>query len=461
MPFVASQYPYADRSEDRAGDPRGSKPHVLRRSTLRWLSIACLLLIAYGTLGPLGFRSGTWIEPTAAWSWLPASVACDRNDVFTNLLVYIPVGIAFRLLVRRRGRPGLFDLTLGLAFSVVLSYATEVLQQFMPARSSNLNDVYVNGAGALLGGLLAPWVQNQIRRVHGALVHTWHERSWSFLAWAWIAITAGLMTVPWDLTSPVMEVMFWRKLDMADVKRFGAFVTLGFCITAALVQRSGQRRDVLREAFARVTLLAMVFELAQLPIASHNCGLLDIFIATIGGVAGCGGAWMFVNLGLIRAAKAKLDQEDEEFIERAVKLRRTLTTFALFATLTCVVVFGLNQREAIGTDTTYLGVQWAPFQAQFLQPFHKVVVRVAEALILYAFLATLCMALTSGRGRAAALLLLVGLTCSIEIFRMLVVGNYADVTPPLLAVTAWFMVTRMWRAIFPDLLAPAVARHPA
>ena len=92
---------------DRLGDdPRSveneHKPSVLRRSTVRLISAACLLLILYGTLGPLGLHGGPWLTAVDTWTLAPPWERSGIQDIVTNLLIYIPMGICLRLLLRRR-----------------------------------------------------------------------------------------------------------------------------------------------------------------------------------------------------------------------------------------------------------------------------------------------------------------------------------------------------------------------
>lgn len=187
-----------DRRDDRPMVVRGvAKPPVLSRRTLCGLCALCLVAVVYGTLGPLGVRGGQWIASAATWRWVPAWQSSDWNDLITNFMVYVPVGIAFRLLVRRRGQAGWVDLALGLVLSAALSYLTEVLQQFMPARSSSLTDVLVNSAGALVGCVCAVWVQDAFRHLH-ALFFVLVRASWSL--WIPFVVLAGLLIV-WQWTA--------------------------------------------------------------------------------------------------------------------------------------------------------------------------------------------------------------------------------------------------------------------
>jgi VanZ family protein len=130
------------------------------------LCVMFLALVVYGTLGPLGLRRGPWIVSVANWQWIPPLRPSDVNDILTNFAVYVPVGIALRLLVRRRGATGWPDFLSSVTLSVALSYATEVLQQAMPTRVSSLTDTLVNGSAALVGSLCAVSAQRGLRRLH-------------------------------------------------------------------------------------------------------------------------------------------------------------------------------------------------------------------------------------------------------------------------------------------------------
>jgi hypothetical protein len=166
-----------------------TKPPVLGRRTLRVLCLVCLGAIVYGTLGPVDASRGAWIAKPGSWNWMPAWRHSDVNDVATNFAVYVPAGIALRLLVRRRGRTSVADFALAMVLAVGLSYLTELLQQVMPARSSSLTDVLVDTLGACAGCLYAVRVQQAARHVH-ALMFAQARSGW--LLWT---ITAGLAVV--------------------------------------------------------------------------------------------------------------------------------------------------------------------------------------------------------------------------------------------------------------------------
>ncbi|MFQ5805265.1 MAG: VanZ family protein [Phycisphaerae bacterium] len=436
---------------DRHGDERRVidglvKPAVLRRSTIRAACVVWLTLVVYGTLGPLGTGDGQWLSPVDEWRWIPPSYPIrlsSYNDVFTNALVYIPVGVALALLVRRRGGTRVLELALAAFLSIALSYVTELLQQFMPPRSSDWNDLVVNSSAALFGCLIAPRAQNAIRRGHELTVWHWRSRPWLVLAWLMTGFTFVLMTIPWDLTWPSIEMQWERDFDLLDFRRFAVFALLGFLITMAMVERLGPRAQAIGEALKRIFVCGVLFEACQIPLKSHACGLLDISTAFFGGMTGCGAARWLTRLGPVSAGDLSA-------------ARRTLATLALLGMVTFALIAGVSRIEASGLNPYGPSVRWLPFQFQFLKPFDRVVTGAVESLFLYSSLTTLCLYLTRGHGRCVALLLLMGLVGVVETAQVHFLRGTADVTPLLLAVVAWLITIRCWKAF---LLQPRRPPH--
>lgn len=80
----------------------------------------------------------------------------DTGDVSMNIFGFVPLGF-FYFFNRRRIRPGRTWLNLGLAalLSGTISLVIELVQVYLPTRSSTLTDVVCNTAGGLAGALLA------------------------------------------------------------------------------------------------------------------------------------------------------------------------------------------------------------------------------------------------------------------------------------------------------------------
>jgi hypothetical protein len=109
-------------------------------------------LIVLVTLWPFDFSwSDAWLRsgrPLVLVGWGQSSV----SDVLLNAGLFMPFGFGLAsLLTWRRRLTGLMSLAgvFGVCFAV--SYAIEVLQQFMPSRYPALRDVLANSFGGVLG----------------------------------------------------------------------------------------------------------------------------------------------------------------------------------------------------------------------------------------------------------------------------------------------------------------------
>jgi len=92
-----------------------------------------------------------------------------------------------------------------------------------------------------------------------------------------------------------------------------------------------------------------------------------------------------------------------------------------------------------------------------MDPFPVVIAHVARSIALYTLITLLCLLLTRGKGRVAAMLLLIGMLASAELGRALLCGRPVDVTALVLAVFAWLIAVRAWNAIYPR--RSAATRH--
>jgi VanZ family protein len=431
---------------DRVGDRRmgvacSEKPPVLGRRTLRALCLASLAVIVYGTLGPLRSGPGPWIVAVQHRCWLPPLTASDLDDVLTNFAVYVPVGVAFRLLLRRRGRAGWPDLLGGFALSAALSYLTEVLQAALPGRVSSLTDVIVDSVAALIGCLLATLVQDGLRRLHAfVFVQARSPQTlWTILAGGSLLATAVLMTAPWSLMRPRADVGFGEPLDVVHLQRIGTFGVIGFFLTGALrTRKRGTRAAAVAGAWALGAAAAVVLECLQLVLQRHLCSPLHTVESLLGLSAGCLAAAAVVRSPLA-GARAPV----------AMRWLRTVALVALAAVAISIAVAGVSRDLLAGRFSGEPMIDWAPFHAQFHAPFAVLVTDVLQQLAAYSLLTALCLFLALDHGRAVVLLLLLAVVGVRECVRSVLSGHHADTTTPILAVVAWLVTTRIWASIQP------------
>ncbi|MBS0327636.1 MAG: VanZ family protein, partial [Proteobacteria bacterium] len=79
-----------------------------------------------------------------------------RYDAAFNVAAYAPLGLFLALLPR--GAPVWQRIATGLAGGAALSFVMETLQAYIPPRDSDVFDLVMNSAGALVGAAIAAWV---------------------------------------------------------------------------------------------------------------------------------------------------------------------------------------------------------------------------------------------------------------------------------------------------------------
>ena len=138
-----------------------------QRSSAAPLALVYVALLLYASLYPfIGWRWPPGLSPGAllALPWPPWR---DPFDVWSNVLGYVPLGALLYVAQVRAGRVAWCAALLALATGSALSYATEVVQQFLPGRVPSRVDWALNSAGVAAGiaaasvlqalGLLQRW----------------------------------------------------------------------------------------------------------------------------------------------------------------------------------------------------------------------------------------------------------------------------------------------------------------
>ena len=116
------------------------------------LFITVAVALIYGTLFPL---SG-WQMPVES-IWAQFVTKNDRigfGDFVTNLIVYIPFGFAFAMMLSKRSS-GLLRIIAATGAGFLFSLSLEVCQGLLPGRVSSLYDLLLNTIGAALGAVAA------------------------------------------------------------------------------------------------------------------------------------------------------------------------------------------------------------------------------------------------------------------------------------------------------------------
>ena len=150
------------------------------RARLRtWLAVGYALFIMYASLSPFSGWRGQGLDFFEVLG-APLLLTYTAFDATVNLLSYLPFGLLLGLALHARFGTAT-SVILSLCSGILLSASMEYLQMYLPARISSNMDLLSNGAGTLIGALLAvsvvswSWLFGRLIRWRGSLFHQGRE----------------------------------------------------------------------------------------------------------------------------------------------------------------------------------------------------------------------------------------------------------------------------------------------
>lgn len=227
--------------------------HGARTYLTLYLTGGYLLLIIYASLHPfagwrdsggdaLAFVSAAWPRYTTGF------------DLATNVIAYLPFGFFCTAALRHRLAP-LPAWLATVLFGASLSFAMELLQNYMPSRVSSNLDLACNTAGALLGGLFgARWGAHALDEGHLA---RWRQR---VMMQAYGVDVGVLLIGAWLMTQLSPETLLFgsgnlrQMLDLPTVQPFlpERFINVEAAIAAAGLLAAGLMATLLLRRHARL-----------------------------------------------------------------------------------------------------------------------------------------------------------------------------------------------------------------
>lgn len=106
----------------------------------------------------MGGRLAALLDAGHAAGWLPEFVTYSSIEQLSNVIMFVPGGFLFALLLGPSARRHV------LYAGFVVSACIETIQSFMPNRTGDFVDVLMNGTGALLGAACAFWMHRVLRK---------------------------------------------------------------------------------------------------------------------------------------------------------------------------------------------------------------------------------------------------------------------------------------------------------
>ena len=122
---------------------------------MRRLLLLVVAIVVYGSLYPWHFVFAGRPEPVPVLlhSWPAIWNRFLLRDVAINVMLYVPVGAVACLALRPRWPSA--ALAAAIFFGCALSLSMELLQAYVPGRSTSLSDLATNTLGAAVGAGLA------------------------------------------------------------------------------------------------------------------------------------------------------------------------------------------------------------------------------------------------------------------------------------------------------------------
>lgn len=169
-----------------------------RKHSAVWLLVLLyILLIAYASLYPFtpwGSKGMPW------WSFLIQAFPNYWTwfDISTNILGYIPLGFLATWAALRDSNPLMVrgSIFIGITLALLLSFAAETTQNYLPLRVASNLDLALNLAGGILGAVIA-WLLARFGALH----------FFSYTLQRWVAPDARFALIlvllwPWALLYP-------------------------------------------------------------------------------------------------------------------------------------------------------------------------------------------------------------------------------------------------------------------
>ncbi len=436
--------------------------------SLLW-PIGLIAAVLYGSLLPFDVN---WTAfQRAGGLGLPSLGLQGTNleDIVTNVLVYIPLGLALVLCGKRRARTRPVRLCIAVVIGAAVSLLAETLQTGIVMRVPSWIDVALNALGTAIGAMLGAAFYGLAATALGRLRRELAEHPFATLS---SILTIGLLLyclAPFDFITNTAAlhasfVRTGRELLPSHATAIGGFSTtvmiakligavwfavLGYLLALAARESGRSPIHALGSAIKHGFILASLIELMQLFTASHQCELAAVALRTFAVMSGAGCAAFLLD----HIPDWRWKQRPELVLPTMVLAALIIfQVFAVFASSVQPAPWLLHRIDLSQ-------VRWLPFEALWGQPLAGAASEALTALATYGTL-TLTFVLILRRTRFSAVPLIAGIAVtsfalSVEALKACTVSAAPDLTGPVLAFIAAAAALRLCAALEQSSPAPA------
>ena len=380
----------------------------------------------------------------------------NLRDISTNILLYIPLGFLVAMYLASKNKLTLFGISL--LWGVIISVTVETVQAFI-GRVSDATDVMSNGAGYLLGFLIAYFSVKRFGLSPAAMLGLdtgiRSDKLNTLVGLRFVYITIALFTalLPFDLSVSIPDI--YRKLQAIDNnmpqlivdplfhfrKRFGdiQYLTLKLLVFLPLAYLSStilffrKQPSLLLPAF-HCLLFGITIEFSNIFIRS---GRSDVLVPIIGFLSGLLVAY------LVYYFSSQLSQTNviSSHRDRQYLLSSILLIYCLFLLSYALSPFEFELSSQAISDKMANSINFTPFITHFSNRSIESAIDIVREFILYVPFGVLLSLWLRGLTFEISFKLVLGLTLLagfcfaswIEMLQIAVVGRYPDITDVLLA----------------------------
>jgi VanZ family protein len=202
------------------------------QSIARWLALATVFLILYGSLFPFHFAGLGKLGPVelvGSLRFQPTS----RGDAVANVLLYMPLGLCVVVACPVRWRRPT-ALACAAILGSLLSIGVEALQVHTHGRVSSLTDVVINVAGAVVGGVggLFYLAIGTTLRIPGVAGGPEPVPSGLLLLWLAFRLAPFVPTIDWQKYKDAVKPLFFEpQFDFLGTFRyFVGWLVVGYAV---------------------------------------------------------------------------------------------------------------------------------------------------------------------------------------------------------------------------------------
>lgn len=428
------------------------------------------MLIMYGSLIPFDIDFSALSASSGLGVLAIAHVRTTFADAATNILVYLPLGLALALSGWATRLPRGLSIALAASVGAILSAIAEAIQSAISIRVAAQSDVYFNVAGTMIGALIAPtlvrlaslamaWVRDGLaRRPAAALVAgltigllVFHLAPFDIMTDGG-SVRSGIEQARWDLVA-ARPTMAGHSPWLPLATNLGAaawFAVFGYVAVIAGLEASKERQSALFRAIQHGWVLAIAIEVSQLFMRSHVFDIAPLCLRCLGVIFG---AWTAILL------TGMMDR-----VWWHGRPRFLLPTWGL-AVFACghagIVLLGsLDGLPSVAWTIDSLMTCRLPFESLWRLPLEHAVVNVMTTTTHFLVIAVGSIIMLRRARRTApvwfVLSAVVAVAITAEALSVFSATRIPDPTDPLLAVAAAVLACR----VYPLVRGSACVRTP-